>query len=471
MSGLIGGLIAAAKSLTAQQAGVQVAGRNIANVNNPAYARQRVMLGDRVVVDGRLGPIGSGVEVLGIKQIRDQFLDATVTRETSQTASLQAQQSALERAQANLGEQVDRAADSAFIGDATHSTNGVSSALNDFFNAFDNLAASPTDAGAKQVLLQKADILANKFNVTDARLSALQGDLTTEVNAGVTSVNSLLKQIADLNNGIAQFELGAPGAAVDLRDQRQARLEELAGYMDFTARDIPGSNGQIQIVAKDAGGADVLLVNKTAVLGGVSFNGTQVSGGAPSTVLALQGGSLKGLLFSRDGAVQQLRDNLKLAADQVAAAVNAAYSPTGANFFQTPPTAGLLALDPTLNFGTLKTSATADAGANEIALAVADVARAQFSTGSGDAIDGTIGGFFTKTVSGLGQALSGVDGKLGDQQLVGKMLTNQRDSVSAVSMDEEMADLMKFQRSYQASARVVRVMDELLDGLVNGLIR
>ncbi len=471
MAGLIGGLISAAKSLTAQQAGVQVAGRNLANVNNPEYARQRVILGDRVVVAGRLGPVGTGVEVLGIKQIRDQFLDIAVTRETSQSASLKAQQGAMERAQANLGEQIDRSADSAFIGDATQSTNGISAALNGFFNAFDNLAANPTDAGAKQVLLQKADILASKFNGTDDRLKALQGDLTAEVGTGVSTVNSLLKQVADLNSAIGQFELGAPGAAVDLRDQRQARLEELGGYMDFSTRSIPGSNGQIQIVAKDTAGTDVVLLDRTTVIGGVTFDGTQISSGVPPTVLGLQGGSLKGQLVARDGAVQQLRDDLKRTADQVAAAVNAAYSPTGANFFQTPPATGLLALDPTLNFSTLKTSATGDAGANEIALAVADVARASFSTGSGDLINGTIGGFFTKTVSGLGQTLSGLDAKLGDQQIVQRMLTNQRDSVSAVSMDEEMADLMKFQRSYQASARVVRVMDELLDGLVNGLIR
>jgi flagellar hook-associated protein 1 FlgK len=74
-------------------------------------------------------------------------------------------------------------------------------------------------------------------------------------------------------------------------------------------------------------------------------------------------------------------------------------------------------------------------------------------------------------VSRLGQSLAGLDAKIGDQEIVQKMLTSQRDAVSGVSMDEEMADLMRFQRSYQASARVVRVMDELLDGLVNGLIR
>jgi len=471
MAGLIGGLINAAKSLSAQEVGVQVAGRNLANVNNPEYSRQRVILGDRVMADGKLGPVGSGVEALGIKQIRDQFLDATVTRETSVTASLQAQQNALDRAQANLGEQIDRSKDSAFIGDIAQSSNGIGAALSGFFNGFDHLAASPADSGAKQVLLNKAENLVDKFNSADARLKGVQTDLTAQVDGGVGSVNSLLKQIADLNGAIAQFEVGSPGSALELRDQRQARLEQLSSYMDFEARVIPGGAGQIQVVARDTGGIDVMLVSKTAVLGGLSFDGVQISGGAPAVVLGLQGGSLKGHLLARDGTIQQLRDDLETTANQIAAAVNAAYAPTGANFFRVPPTTGLLALDPSLSFSTVRATATANAGANEVALAVSDVARVKFTTVGGDIIDGTIGAFYNKTVSGLGQSLSGLEAKLGDQEIVQKMLTNQRDSVSGVSMDEEMADLMKFQRSYQASARVVRVMDELLDGLVNGLLR
>lgn len=471
MAGLIGGLLNAAKSLSAQEVGVQVAGKNLANVNNPEYARQRVILGDRVMADGQLGPVGSGVEALGIKHIRDQFLDATVTREKAITSSLEAQRSALDRAEANLGEQIDRSADSAFVGDTGKSANGISSAMGEFFTAFDHLSASPTDNGAKQVLLNKAEGLVDKFNFADQRLQGVQNDLTSEVATAVDSVNSVLKQIGDLNGAIAQFEVSNPGSALELRDQRQARLEELAGYMDFEARTIPGGAGQIQVVARDTTGSDVMLVNKTAVLGGLSFDGIQISGGAPSTVLGLQGGSLKGHLTARDGVIQQLRDDLKVTANQVTAAVNTAYSPTGANFFQAAPATGLLGLDPTLSFSTLKTTVTANAGANEIALAVSDVARKKFATGSGDLIDGTISAFYNRTVSGLGQSLAGLDAKIGDQGIVQKMLTNQRDSVSGVSMDEEMADLMRFQRSYQASARVVRVMDELLDGLVNGLIR
>ena len=333
MSGLIGNLLSAAKSLTAQQAGVEVAGRNLANINNPAYARQRVQLGDRIITDTALGPIGSGVEVLGIKHIRDQFLDIAVAREGAQTGLLQAQQSGLQRAEAALGEHVDRSGDSGSISAATSATTGIGAGLNDFFNAFDELAASPMDAGAKQVLLQKADTLANKFNVTDQRLSSLQDDLSEEVRIGADKVNSLLTQVADLNGEIHKFELQRPESALDLRDQRQARLEELSKYIDFSTRQIPGGHGQIQILAKDAGGADVLLLDKTSVTG-VSFDGTQISGGAPSTPLALQGGALKGQLLVRDGAIQQLRDDIKRTADQLASGVNAAYGATGANFFQ-----------------------------------------------------------------------------------------------------------------------------------------
>ena len=471
MSGLIGNLLSATKSLGAQQAGVEVAGRNLANINNPNYSRQRVELGDRVLVDSKLGPIGNGVEVLSIKQIRDQFLDAAVAREASQTGLLQAQQSGLERAETALGERVDRSADSSTISTATSSTNGIGAGINDFFNSFDELASNPLDSGAKQVLLQKADTLANKFNVTDQRLSSLQSDLTEEVRVGTDKTNSLLSQIADLNGQIQKFEISIPDSARELRDQRQAKLEELSKYIDFSSRAIPGGFGQIQVVAKDTAGADVMLVDKVAVLGGISFNGTQISGGSPSTPLGLQGGALKGQLSVRDGAIQGLRDDLKKTADQIAAGVNNAYGSTGSNFFQVPPASGLMALDPTLSFSTLKATATTDAGANEVALAVADVARTKFSTTSGGAIDGTISGFFTKTVSGLGEALNGTNSKLSDQELIEQMTTRNRDSVSAVSMDEEMADLMKFQRSYQANARVVRVIDEMLDGLINNMLR
>ena len=473
MSNLLGDLSNAAHTLGAQQAGVQTAGRNLANVNTSGYARQRVVLGDRSVIDTPFGPQGSGVELLRTEQMRDQFLDTTVTRELSHTALLHAQRSAYGRAETSLGETVDRSGASGSIADPSNSTKGISSALNDFFNGWEALSANPADTGARQVLLQKANTLADKFNVADQRLAGLQGDLTAQVTTDVSTVNGLLKQIASLNREIGAAEVQAPGSAVDLRDQRQARLEQLANYMDFTTQPLAGSGGQIEVIAKDTSGGSFSLVQGDAVRGGLTFTGTGFTGGQPPVALSFQGGSLAGNLSARDGVVASLRAGLRSAATQLAAAVNTAYNPGGASsdFFLVPPVTGIIALSPSLTFNTLRASATGNSGANDIALAVGNVAQQQFSTAGGDSIDGTISGFFNRTVTGLGTTLAAVNTRLDDQQAVQQMATQQRDSVSGVSMDEEMADMMKYQRAYEASARVVRTLDDLLDTIVHGLSR
>ena len=97
------------------------------------------------------------------------------------------------------------------------------------------------------------------------------------------------------------------------------------------------------------------------------------------------------------------------------------------------------------------------------------MASTTFSTGSGDAIDGTFSGFFSKSVSKLGQTLASANSRVQDQTNIERLVRAQRDGVSGVSLDEEMADLLKFQRAFQASSRVFSVMDELLDTVVNKL--
>ena len=473
MSNLLGDLTSAARALGAHQAGVQTAGRNLANVNTVGYARQRVALGDRSVVDTGFGPQGTGVELLGIGQIRDQFLDATVTREHSRTSMLRAQMSAFGNAQTALGESVDRSGASGSIADPSNTTNGISSALNDYFTAWEAVSANPSDTGARQVLLQKANTLADKFNTADQRLSGLQGDLTSQMTGDTANVNGLLKEIASLNKEIGATEVLTPGAAVALRDQRQARLEQLAQYMDFSTQPLAGSSGQIEVIAMDSSGGNFSLVQGDAVRGGLTFTGTGFTSGQPPVALSLQGGSLAGNLSAREGVVAGLRTDLKNTAAQLAAAVNSAYNPggTATNFFQATPATGIIALDSTLTFSTLRTTATGNSGANEIALAVSNVARQQFSTTGGDSIDGTISGFFNRTVTGLGSTIAGANARLDDQSAVESMATQQRDSVTGVSMDEELADMMKYQRAYEASARVVRTLDDLLNTIVNGLSR
>jgi flagellar hook-associated protein 1 FlgK len=287
MSGLFTTLNSSVKALGAQGRAIETAGRNLANVNNPSYARQRVIFGDRGTVVTADGAQSLGIEALGVQQLRDGLLDRQVIRELALQASFSAEQSAYRRAQAALGQNIDRSSAATAAG-AGSGTGGLGAALDDFFNAFQGLAARPTDTGERQSLLQKSQILVDLLHQTDARLGQVQADLDAQISDDVTTVNNLLASIADLNNQIGRAEIGRPGAALDLRDQRQARLEELAAKLPIETR--PGSAGQIQVVLKDAANADVVLVDDSTVTGPVTFTGTGLTGGAAATGLVFASG-------------------------------------------------------------------------------------------------------------------------------------------------------------------------------------
>lgn len=469
MSGLFATLNTTVKALSAHSRAIETTGKNLANVNNAAYARQRVIYGDRGTVVTPTGAESLGLEALGVQQMRDALLDRQLMREIALKSSFEAEQKGYQRAQAGLGQSIDRL-NSAAAADGTN--NGIAAALDDFFNSFQSFAARPTDEGERQSLLQKTAILTDRFQLADQRLAQVQSDLNADITKDVSDVNRILSQIADLNTQIGRFEINAPGSALDLRDQRQARLEELAAKLPVEIRETGPS--QIQVVAKDGGGADVVLVDLAAVQGGVSFDGTQLLGGTPVTAVSLSGGSIKGALTARDGAVQTVRSDLDLLARQIVTSVNAAYNPTGTtgDFFTAANLrAGNIHLAAGVTSASLKASDGGASGDNSVALAVARLASTPFSTAGGDSIDGTFSGFFSKTVSKLGQALAGANARVEDQSNIEALVRSQRESVSGVSLDEEMADLMKYQRAFQASSRVFNVMDELLDLVVNRLSR
>ena len=468
MSGLFSSLNATVMALSAHSRAIETSGKNLANVNNPSYARQRVIYGDRGTVVTPDGAEGLGIEALGVQQMRDALLDRQVARESSLTASFTAEQSGYQRAQAALGQSIT-ASSSTSTASSTNS-NGIGAALDDFFNTFQSFAARPTDSGERQSLLQSASILTDRLQLTDQRLAQTQSDLSAQVSGDVSDVNGLLSTIADLNSQINRFEANAPGSAVDLRDQRQAKLEELAAKLPVDVRD--SGNGQVQLVAKDGSGNDVVLVDHAQVMGTVAFDGTQITAGSPATALALTAGSIKGALTARDGGVQILRSDLDQLARQLVTSVNAAYNPTGAtgDFFDASgTTAANIQLDGSVTVANLKASDGGAAGDNSVALAIAQLASQSFSTAAGDHIDGTFGGFFSQTVSKLGQALAGANARVDDQTNIENLVRSQRDGVSGVSLDEEMADLMKYQRAFQASSRVFSVVDDLLDVVVNKL--
>ena len=467
MSGLFSTLNSSVKALNAQSRAIEITGKNLANVNNPSYARQRVIFGDRGTVQTPQGAESTGLEALGIQQLRDALLDNQVVREVSISASDNALQQGLQRAQASLGENISSTEGAS--GSSSNSA-GLGAAMDNFFNAFQSLAAQPTDAGQRQELLQNASILVDGFQAADSRVAQVQSDLTTQIQSDVSNANGLLQSIADLNNQIGRVEIGRPGTAVDLRDQRQAQLEKLAAYLPIETR--TGSNGMIHVVMKDATNADVTLVNDATVMGPVTFTGSGFTGGTPATALVFSTGSAAGELNARDGAVLTLRNNINTLAGQIVAAVNKAYNPAataGADFFDpTGTNASTIALQSGLNATTLK-AGTGSAGDNSIALAVAAVPNKTYSIGSGDLINGTLNNFYSTTASNLGQSLSTANTNVAEQTTIEKLVRSQRDGVSGVSLDEEMANLVTFQRAFQASSRVFSIIDNLLDTVVNHL--
>jgi flagellar hook-associated protein 1 FlgK len=472
MAGLLTELSQTAGAMDAQQLGLQITGNNLANVNNPNYSRQTVALGAVGVQESGVGEISMGVVAEGIQQDVNPFLNAQVTQEISQTGTLQAQVTQLTQAQSYLGEQVNSSTATSSITNDPSSTSGISTAMDSFFNAFSSLAATPTDTGAQQTVVQTAGTLADTINTTNSQLQSLQGDINTQINQDVGTVNGLLKGVATLNGQIAQYDVQNPhSTANDLNDQRQADLEQLAGYMNFTTSTVPNSNGQIQITALDQNSNPVTLVSNTSVEGGgIAFTGTSFTGGVPTTTLGLTGGSLQGNLTASTGAVQTLMNNLSNTASQLTSAVNAAYNPTGTtgNFFQsTPSTGDLITLDPTLTATTVKSTGTGNAGANELALAVSNIPNKTFSTSSGGLINGTIGGYYSAAVTGIGESIDSVQSQLSDQTAVQTLVQSQQASVSGVNQDDELTHLMTYQSAFQAQAQVINTINTCMDSIIS----
>ena len=464
--GLFGTLGMTARALQTQQQGIEVTGHNLANVNNPAYTRQRLVIETALPVPSYLGPQGTGAQAVAIRQIRSLLVDQQMQAETSVLGYWDAQQQALNFAQAALGQQVNR---TTAAGDPGAQL-GIAESLAELFNSFQSLSTNPTSLAERQVLLMKAAALASRFNQTGTRLDNLRTALNTALQDDVAKANELLRGIAELNDQIITTEISAGATANDLRDLRQQKIETLSQLV------------RIDTAEQNNGGVDVsingtLLVSDKNVLdtletydaGGGQYLVRTVTG---AVNLTLTGGSMAGNIDARDGALKTLSDNLDALSALLIAEVNtvhaAGFSLTGTtneDFF-TGTNARDIAVNATLlgDPSLIQASGTNGAvGDNQVALALAQLADKKHASLSNQ----TFAQSFGQTVAALGQSLARANSQITDQQVVQGMIKRQRDSISGVSIDEEMANMTTYQRAYEASARLMRVIDEMLETLVN----
>lgn len=471
MLGLFATLNLGAQAMDAQQTAVQVTGQNLANVDNPAYSRQRVNLETAPAVQTTIGPEGTGVEVANIQQMRDSFLDAQVTSESSVGGYWTSQQSALEQAQTQLGEFLDQSS-SSLSGSSSSGTaasaQSLSTQLDGLFNAFSAVATDPTSIAQRQGLVNQAQSLTSGFNQASTQLSSLNDNLNQSLGSSVTQANQLMSQIANLNGAIVQAESDG-GNANDLRDTRQQALEQLANLTNIdTSTD---SQGQVDISiggSQLVSGKNVVDTLQTYDPGNGQLQIRTATGGAD---LTLTGGTIQGTIDARDGALQTLRSGLDNLASALITQVNNTYSAgydlngnTGADFF-TGTDAATIGVNATLQNdpSAVQASAAANAPAdNTVALALANLGQQTIGSLNNE----TFSDNYAAQVASLGNSLSTANTQVADYNSVNTMLLNQRDSVSGVSLDEEMTNLISYQQAYVASARIVSTVDQMLQTLV-----
>ncbi|MGH7970345.1 MAG: flagellar hook-associated protein FlgK, partial [Limisphaerales bacterium] len=354
--------------------------------------------------------------------------------------------------------------------DGTDSVQGLSAQLNNLFSAFQSLAASPTSASARLNLVSQAQSLAGTFNQITTRLNAVQANLNTCIGDDVDSANKLISDIATLNGQIASAEASTNSTANDLRDMREQKLEDLAKLVNFQAGS--NTNGTIDISiggTSIVSGSTVVDTLQTYDAGGGQLKIQTATGGAP---LTLTGGSIEGAIETRDGALADLAGGINSIASTLISQVNSIYTggysltgSTGADFF-TGTDAATIGVNSTLQTDPSLVQAASVAGAsgdNGVALALAQLA-AQPNAALGNK---TFSDAYGQVVAQMGNALSNSNDQMANQQAVAGMLANQRDSVSGVSMEEEMTNLVTFQRAYQASAQIMTTVNQMLETLVS----
>jgi len=233
---MLGEIIKSSEALRYHAKTAEIAGQNLAHVNDESYARQRVLSRDGLMSKGQGGLNVGPLEAGGIEHSRNELLDKRVFAEFSESANLETQKEILSLLQAALGESIDRQSISGGL-DNDYQSNlaagGLARALDDLFNAFQELSASPDEATAKEEIVNKIKTLTKRFNDAGNAIDEIDSDISNSVEKSVDSVNRLLDQIYEVNLQIKRFELLGQGQAVTYRDNRQSLLEDLSKLINF----------------------------------------------------------------------------------------------------------------------------------------------------------------------------------------------------------------------------------------------
>lgn len=233
----------AGSALSVQKYGIEVTSNNIANVNTPGYTRQSPML--QPAPPEKIGNLilGRGVSFEGVAGVNDPFIETRLRDQGSKTSFFASQQDYISQIEQifNTGSGAD-----------------VSSLMSEFWNSWHDLAASPSGTTERRILAEKSGQLAQGFNRLTAQMNGLVQDIDNRLDAGVREVNLITTELADLNQQIMALETGGKTAHA-LRDQRNMKLNELAGFMNISSFEL--DTGELTVMT--ANGIDLVRENKS----------------------------------------------------------------------------------------------------------------------------------------------------------------------------------------------------------------
>lgn len=440
MAGLIGSLHSAGTGMSVSQASIQTTSHNINNMNTPGYSRQKVEQSAKSAYsnpgyNSSLGPgqLGTGVQATDIVRIRNTFYDFQYRSETHNYG----QTSIKYQHYTNMEKIFNEPSDSA-----------ISSSMSEFFSSWQELSKNPNDAGAKDIVIQNAKYLANNISTVKSKLDQLSSQAEKKLNDDVSEINDMLNQIRDLNKDIKLIQ-GSGKTPNDLMDKRDAVIDDLSYKLNLENSDVQK------------------LINK------------KLEDGTPVTLDELKNikgvsGEIQGSLDMID-KISEYTDDLTNLAKGLSQAVNNILNGKDANNTDAIPSTNQVIFefnadeDPIIKANDKLLDSPKDL------FITADVAQKMYNLKDEkitiDGEDITIGNYYNNIIQKLGNESKEVIRAEKNQSKLIEEIDNLRLNVSGVSLDEEMVNLIQFQHSYNASAKVISTIDSLLDVVVNSLVR
>jgi flagellar hook-associated protein 1 FlgK len=465
MPGTFAGIAIASSALNVDQTVLDVIGNNVANVNTPGYSRQTVDIGATTPITTTVNSpspvqLGTGVQTLAINRATDSFLSNRILAANGANSQATQLQSTLDRVQSVYGEP---------------SSSSLSSLMTAFYNSFQTLSGNAESTALRTTVVQSAAALTDQFKQVNSGLNAIKSDLQTGIQSNLDQVNKLAKQIASLNqqvmDGAANNE--HPNGLQDQRDQLIQQLGQIVGVT--TAQDI-GPNGQPDGMLNVSVGGAILVQGVQSVA--IPTQTTSINGEPYLTdgtnQIKLTGGSLAGMVQGIDKVTQYQTDLNQIAStliSQVNGVHEAGYGldgQTGRAFFQGYDAASITVNPDIANNPSEIAAATPPAAGQSVApangdnaLAIADLMNSQVFGND------TLLSHYNASIAKIGADDQSAKTAVTNQTQLLHQLQNMQSSVSGVSLDEEMTNLMQYQRSYQAAAKMLTTMDGLMDSLLN----